>query len=221
MGRRSGEAKAFRNLEMKTVVLLSGGIDSVALAEREYQSGRLVGTIFVDMYHPASVPESYAAFQFHARTKVPHKVVHVSGLDLGDMASAKNAGVVPSRNLVLLSIASNVAASLGGDMMLIGATQNDDADYIDCREESLQQASSAFVAMGGLPIHAPFVKKTKAQVIDIAISLGLSEKDAWSCYRKGPMPCGSCASCRDASKAWSSASARLAVETLYGKSTAS
>jgi 7-cyano-7-deazaguanine synthase len=188
----------------KSVVLLSGGIDSMVIAEREFQLGTLAGCVFVDMAHPSQVAEGWKAFSFHGRTKVPLKTIHVFGLDLGDMSDASNFGVVPSRNLVLLSVASNAAASMGGDVLLIGATKSDADEYQDCRADAIAQASDAFIAMGGVAIEAPLVNMTKPEVIAEARALGLTEDDAWSCYRPGPVACGECASCLEASKAWSS-----------------
>ena len=57
----------------KSVVLLSGGIDSMVIAEREFQLGTLAGCVFVDMAHPSQVAEGWKAFSFHGRTKVPLK----------------------------------------------------------------------------------------------------------------------------------------------------
>lgn len=188
----------------KSIVLLSGGIDSLVIAEREFRAGTLAGVVFVDMAHPSQIAEGWKAFNFHGRSKIPLKAIHVFGLDLGDMTNAERAGVVPSRNLVLLSVASNAAASLGGNVILIGATKTDAADYIDCRVEALKKISNAFVAMGGLPIEAPLIQNTKADVIAEARELGLTKEDAWACYRPGLEPCRVCASCRESENAWDS-----------------
>jgi len=187
----------------RSIVLLSGGIDSLVIAEREFREGTLAGVVFVDMAHPSQIDEGWRAFTFHGRTKIPLKAVHVFGLDLGDMTNAERAGVVPSRNLVLLSVASNAAASLGGNVVLIGANKADKTDYVDCRAQALKKTSRAFVAMGGVPIEAPLIHKTKREIINEARSFGLTQEDAWACYRSGPEPCGVCASCKESKKAWS------------------
>lgn len=179
----------------KSVVLLSGGLDSITLAERERQAGRLVGVVFVDYAHPAQVAEGWKAFSYHGKHRVPLKVVHVFGLDLGAMATANGAAVVPARNLILLSAAANAAHGMGGEVLLIGATASDAAEYADCRKESIEATSKAFAAMGAPPIEAPFVDLTKAQVFALSQSLGVSLDEVWSCYRGGLERCGACASC--------------------------
>lgn len=182
----------------------------MVIAEQQYRAGQLAGVVYVDMSHDAQATESRLARRWcrqgenswHGITKVPFKSIYVLGLDLGDMDRKEGAEVVPSRNLILLAVASNVAVSLGADVMMIGATLNDERDYQDCRMESLQMTSLAFVAMGGLPIQAPLIHNTKTEVVEMAIELGLSREDAWSCYRSGPTPCGTCASCVESSAAW-------------------
>ena len=187
---------------MKSVVLLSGGLDSVTLAERERRAGRLVGVVFIDYAHPAQVAEGWKAFAYHGRRRVPLKVVHVFGLDLGDMNSASGASVVPARNLVLLSTAANVAQGMGAEVLMIGATAGDASEYVDCRAASIAATSAAFVAMGSLPVEAPFSSLSKEEVAAMARSYGISQEDVWSCYRGGAPPCGTCASCVEFSTAW-------------------
>jgi len=186
----------------KTVVLLSGGIDSLVLAETERNAGRLVGVVFVDYGHPAQVAEGWKAFEYHGTTQTPLKVVHVFGLDLGEMKNATGASVVPSRNLVLLAAASNAGAAMGADKILIGATSDDSADYPDCRLESLEATSQAFQLMGGLKVEAPLVNMSKCEIVEMARKLGIKASDAYSCYRRGPIPCGECASCVESDQAW-------------------
>jgi len=187
----------------KTVVLLSGGIDSLVLAETERNAGRLVGVVFVDYGHPAQVAEGWKAFEYHGHTKTPLKVVHVFGLDLGAMQKATGASVVPSRNLMLLAAASNAGVALGADKILIGATSDDAVDYPDCRLESLEATSEAFQLMGGLKVEAPLGHLSKREIVEMAKALGLKASDAYSCYRPGPIPCGECFSCKQAAEAWS------------------
>jgi len=191
-----------RGVVMGSIVLLSGGLDSVTLAERERRAGTLAGLVFVDYAHPAQVAEGWRAFAYHGRHGVPLKVVHAFGLDLGGLETAAGDSVMPSRNLVLLASASNVGAAMGGSALLIGATRDDARAYPDCRRESLDALSAAFVLMGGLPIEAPFAGISKSEVVDLAMGFGITSADVWSCYRGGFDRCGACASCLEAAVAW-------------------
>lgn len=174
------------------VVLLSGGLDSMVLAERARVAGTLAGCVFVDYGHPAQIPEGWKAFSYCGSKGVPLKVVHVFGLCLGDMGTEVGARVVANRNAVLLSAAANAAVSFfGASEIQIGAISDDQRDYVDCRPEFFWSMTEAL----GLSVSAPLVTLSKEDVMREAVFLGLRPADSWSCYGPGPEPCGSCPSC--------------------------
>ena len=183
---------------MKSIVLLSGGIDSLVCAEQSRRDGKLVGAVFVDYGHPAQVPEGWKAFAYCGERGIPLKVVHVFGLDLGDMASAAGARVVPCRNAMLLSVAANVTRGMGGSRLLIGATAEDQEEYSDCRPGFVSKMAWAL----DISIAAPLLGYRKPGVIELARKFGLKREDAWSCYGAGPVACGECPSCESADSAW-------------------
>ena len=49
---------------------------------------------------------------------------------------------------------------------------------------------------------APFVGKTKADVIRTGLDIKVPYKYTWSCYKGGKKPCGVCGTCRDRAKAF-------------------
>lgn len=184
---------------MSSVVLLSGGIDSLVCAEAARRDGDLVGCVFIDYGHPAQIPEGWKAFAYCGQRGVTLKVVHVFGLNLGDMASEAGARVVPCRNSVLLSCAANAAVAMGGNKLVIGASAADFRDYPDCRPDFFEAMGDALDVW----IEAPLIDMTKPEIIGAARELGLTQSDAWSCYLGGPIPCGACPSCIEANRAWS------------------
>jgi 7-cyano-7-deazaguanine synthase len=181
-----------------TAVLLSGGIDSLVCAELARQAGELAACVFVDYGHPAQVAEGWRAFAYAGSRGVPLLAPHVRDLQLGAMADASGAAVVPQRNAILLSVAANAASAHGADSLTIGVNAADQRDYEDCRPAFLDAMAAAL----GLPILAPLVHMDKTQVVRAAADLGLTAADAWPCYRGGPTPCGDCASCRESAGAW-------------------
>lgn len=173
------------------IVLMSGGLDSMVLAERARRAGVLGGCVFVDYGHPAAQQEAWHAFAWCRAHDVRLHVVHVHGLMLGDMADIDAPGlrVVPNRNAVLLGIAANFAASVVGCVEVhIGAIA-DDAAYPDCSAEWIERLGAAFP----MRLSAPLVQWRKAEVVQEARRLGLDSW--WSCYGPGPLPCGTCSSC--------------------------
>lgn len=181
------------------VTLLSGGIDSLVCAEDARERGELAGCVFVDYGHPAQQAEGWKAFAYCGERGVPLKVVHVFGADLGDMGLQAGARVVPMRNAWLLALAANVAGSFTSDpTLVIGCNLEDQRNYRDCRPGFLAGLAQVL----GMRIAAPLRQKSKEEIIARARELGLSRRDAWSCYLGGANPCGTCPSCLESERAW-------------------
>ena len=175
-------------------VLLSGGIDSLVVAE-------LVKPdlcIFVDYGHPAQVQEGWKAFAYCGERGVPLQVVHAFGLNLGDMGTESGARVVPHRNAILLTLAAN---AIGDGTVYIGCSGADAEDYADCRHGFLHGMSLTL----GVEVAFPLIAKGKREVVEMARAMGLARRNAWSCYGGGPEECGECPSCIEAGQAWGDA----------------
>ena len=62
-------------------------------------------------------------------------------------------------------------------------------------------------AVGGfghpdLRLHAPFVEKTKAQIVQVGAALGVPYKETWSCYEGGDIHCGLSGTCNERKEAF-------------------
>jgi len=74
--------------------------------------------------------------------------------------------------------------------------------YPDCRPE-FYRAFSKVITTGTksgvekhkVRIETPLIRKTKAQIIRLAVRLGVPLESTWSCYQGGRVPCGRCDSC--------------------------
>ena len=53
-----------------------------------------------------------------------------------------------------------------------------------------------------LTIEAPFVNRTKAEVVAIGLKLHVPYELTWSCYEGGERPCGKCGTCIDRNRAF-------------------
>ena len=80
--------------------------------------------------------------------------------------------------------------------------------YPDCRPQFIE----AFDAMERLAVegfgdpslrlHAPFINKTKAQIVEIGAALSVPYEDTWSCYESGDLHCGLCGTCNERKEAF-------------------
>lgn len=123
--------------------------------------------------------------------------------------NAHIATYVPFRNGLMISIAASFAGSLYEDSdveIYIGVHQDDVAAnaYPDCRADFIKAIGDAVKigTYGKIKIVAPFWDKTKADVVKIGTSLAVPYELTWSCYERGDIPCGHCATCLDRIKAF-------------------
>lgn len=84
---------------------------------------------------------------------------------------------VPMRNALFLTIAANRAVILGATHIVTGVCQEDNANYPDCRQEFIDQQTSAIHAAlgeqaGGLMIVTPLMNLSKAASVELAAKLG-------------------------------------------------
>ena len=113
---------------------------------------------------------------------------------------------VPFRNGLFLSSAASIAISLDCGVICYGAHSDDAAGnaYPDCSKEFNDAINSAIYIGSGnqLKVEAPFVSKTKADVVAEGIRLRVPFDMTWSCYEGGEKPCGKCGTCRDRAAAF-------------------
>lgn len=124
-------------------------------------------------------------------------------------SSPRIATYVPFRNGLMLSMAASFADGLYEDSNIeiyIGVHSDDVAGnaYADCSAKFIA-AMSAAVRIGTyekIHIVAPFLCQNKADVVRAGLELGVPYELTWSCYERGDVPCGQCATCRDRAAAF-------------------
>ena len=112
---------------------------------------------------------------------------------------------VPARNTIFLSYALAYAEVLVADTVFIGVNAMDYSGYPDCRPEYIDayQTMANLATQVGvegktkLKIRAPLMDKTKAEIIQIGVALGVDYSLTLSCYDPDAEgnACGSCDSC--------------------------
>ena len=201
----------------KAVVLLSGGLDSSTLLYVARDQGFDTYALIFD-YGQRHHKEIAIATHLADLTESPFHIVKIAlpwqGSSLLDMSQALPSRqaidpneipstYVPARNIIFLSFAISYAETLHANAVFIGANAIDYSGYPDCRpeffeayEKVIQTGLKAGVEGIPLRIHAPFVNKTKADIIRTGLELQVPYDKTWSCYQGDPEPCGICESCR-------------------------
>ena len=207
---------------MKAVCLLSGGLDSstcLAVARRdgfecyalsfdygqrhrlEVEAARKVAEA-LGAIRQITMPIDLRVFGGSALTTdidVP------KGRSVEEMSHGIPVTYVPARNTVFLSFAVAWAEVLGAGDIFIGVNAIDYSGYPDCRPEYI----SAFEKMANLAtrsgvegntrvrIHTPLIQLSKAEIVKLAVQLGVDFSLTHSCYDPDAegRACGACDSC--------------------------
>lgn len=106
---------------------------------------------------------------------------------------------VPFRNGVFLSIAAALAEKERCDAIFIGVVQEDGSGYPDCGAEFIGAFERALELGTSRDFHprikTPLVHLSKAQIVSLALEIGVPLELTWSCYEREDAACGLCDSC--------------------------
>lgn len=199
---------------MKTIVICSGGLDSVTLAHQVASEHQLAGLVSFD-YGQRHKKELEFATRAAARLSAPHNVIDIShiGAQLGGSALTDDVAVpdghyaedsmkitvVPNRNAIMLTIAYGIAATRGADAVAAAFHGGDHFIYPDCRpafvEKFAVMQNAALDGMWNVVLHTPFLNSTKADIVTAGAKLKVPFVETWSCYKGSEKHCGRCGTC--------------------------
>jgi 7-cyano-7-deazaguanine synthase len=207
---------------LRSVVLLSGGLDSATVLAIAKSQGRDCYALSF-RYGQRHASELEAASRIASSLgAVEHLVLDLpldrwggsaltgpipvpKGRQTADMAAGIPVTYVPARNTVFLALALAWSEVLGAEEIWIGVNALDYSGYPDCRPEFIRAfqevarlgTKAGVEGSGSVVIQAPLQRMTKADIIrrgaELRVDFGLTR----SCYDP-PSPdlhCGQCDSC--------------------------
>ena len=178
------------------VLLLSGGLDSVVLLHDLHGQGHKVHPV---LFHYEQIHEIELSFaKYHcALLKLTPSVQVISQLKGSSLTDGSGGVVVPFRNAVLLSHAANLAASFGVETVAYACNKDDEERFPDCRKPFIDAMNALSKASGyDVEICAPYLDKSKWWIAGLGREMGVDLTKTWSCYKRGPEPCGQCPACK-------------------------
>jgi len=199
---------------MKAVLLLSGGLDSTTTLFYALRKGYDCFCLIFD-YSQRHRREIESAIKISKFAGCKYKILKVSLPESSALTSRKikipegkekrkgiPATYVPARNTLFISYALSWAEGLGAERIFIGANAIDYSGYPDCRpkyykmwNELIKRGTKSGVEGRKIRIETPLIKKTKKDIVKLAVKLNVPLRLTWSCYRGGKKPCGRCDSC--------------------------
>jgi 7-cyano-7-deazaguanine synthase len=216
---------------MKTLVLLSGGMDSVTALHWARAEHEVVGAVSFDYGAKHNHREIPLAAWHCAKIDVKHDIIDLdfvnrlfasdllkSGGEIPDGHYAHETmkqTVVPFRNGIMLAIACGLAESREAESLVIAAHAGDHTIYPDCREPFMQGMAAAMRegTYARIELLRPFIHLDKAGIAKLGASLGVDYGKTWSCYKGGDLHCGTCGTCVERIEAF--ALAGLDDPTVY------
>ncbi len=201
---------------IKSVVLLSGGMDScvcAALAARDTQAAAM----HISYGQRTEQRERRAFDRICNRLGIARRMAlknealkAVGGSALTDpgIQVPETAGeigqdgvpvtYVPFRNAHFLAAAVSWAEVLDATRVYIGAVEQDSSGYPDCRPayyKAFNAVVQAGTREGKIEIVTPLIAMRKAEIVRLGLELGAPFDLTWSCYSREDQACGVCESC--------------------------
>ncbi len=199
---------------MKTIVICSGGLDSVSLAHMVAANRKLTGLVSFDYGQRHRKELDYAAL-CAKRLDVPHDIIDMRGIGAALTGSAltddvdvpdghyaeetMRVTVVPNRNAIMLTVAYGIAAARGDQAVATAVHGGDHFIYPDCRPDFTQAFEfMQYMALDGyadVSLYTPFVHRSKADIVTEGQRHNTPFAETWSCYKGGVHHCGRCGTC--------------------------
>ena len=201
---------------MKTVAIVSGGMDSSVLIYDLLSQGHELDLISFNYGQKHKIELTYAA-KISQQLNLPHTIVDITNLTslLSKSTLTSDAPVpdghyaeenmkltvVPNRNSIMLNIAAAYAITNEASAIATAVHSGDHFIYPDCRpafidalEQLLRVANDGFLP-DDFKVLAPYVYISKDRICARGAELDVPWLDTWSCYKGGEIHCGSCGTC--------------------------
>ena len=198
-------------MEKNSLIILSGGMDSVTLLHDKKEEIALAVTFDYGSNH--ATREIEMAKENCRMLNIEHLVIPLGFMheyfrsSLLDGADAIPEGrydsdnmsstVVPFRHGIMLAIAAGIAESRGLRRIMIANHGGDHTIYPDCRKSFIQAMNEAVKEGSGMKVElkAPYTEITKSDIAAIGKRLGIDYSKTYSCYKGGEKHCGKCGTC--------------------------
>jgi 7-cyano-7-deazaguanine synthase len=199
---------------VKTLVICSGGLDSVTLTHKVAVEQTLIHVVSFD-YGQRHRKELEYARRCAMRLQVTHDVVDIADIGRRLTGSALTDGlevpeghyaedtmrltIVPNRNAIMLTVAFGVAVAKRADTVAAAVHGGDHFIYPDCRPSFVDAfATMQRAALDGfaqITFATPFLRWIKADIVREGARLGVPFAETWSCYKGAARHCGRCGTC--------------------------
>lgn len=206
---------------MKSVILLSGGLDSLVSLGLKKDELNITLALTFDYGQKSVQKEIEASAKICDYYGLEHRVIKLdwlkditqtalvsesvvpTGAELEDSQNSAKSVWVPNRNGLFLNIAGSFADSYGYDYILIGANKEEGQTFPDNTQEFIDAINKEFEYSTQISpkVVAPLINCDKNDIVMLALEHKIPLELTMSCYQNGDGHCGVCESCQRLKKA--------------------
>mgnify|MGYP000848838518 CR=1 FL=1 len=206
---------------MKSIVLLSGGLDSTVAMAAALQGSQISLALTFDYGQRAAKREAAAAAALAGHYNLKHRIIPVDFLaeitttalinraegvpeltvdKLDDSHITRETAAkvwVPNRNGVFINMAAAFAEALGCAQVIVGFNAEEGATFPDNTPAYMGAVNQAlsYSTQNGVKVNSPTVDLAKPALVALGRKLNVPFHLIWSCYHGGEYMCGRCESC--------------------------
>jgi len=194
----------------RSLVLLSGGLDSAVALFWAINRGYEVDTLTFDYFHRGQ-KEIQACAKISRKVNCQNHILQLNFLreiqdefSKGNLRNPKLSRVpsayIPCRNIVFYGIAASIAESSDARFIIGGHNKDDALTYPDSSSLFFdlfnKTASIGRITRGRTGrVILPLARLDKSEVVRLGSNLRVPFELTWSCYKNGKNPCDKCPAC--------------------------
>lgn len=208
------------NKNIKSIVLLSGGLDSFVSLGLKKDEYNIKLALTFDYGQKSAFQEIEASRKICTYYNIEHKIIKLDWLkeitqtalvsenevplttldDLNSDEFVNKSAVsvwVPNRNGTFLNIAAAFADSYGYDYIIFGANKEEGTTFPDNTQEFIDKINESFKysTLKKPKVFAPLINLDKDDIVKSAVENNVPLKLTRSCYSIQDKHCGVCESC--------------------------
>ena len=197
----------------RALVMVSGGLDSTTVCYMLADKGIEIWPIFFDYGQHCADIEWAKVNHILPRVALLPERLNISDIfkgsssrmiveaDLWRESVLDDDLYIPYRTMLFFAVAAARAQTLEIWDVYSGFINSNHAKEIDCSTTFLNGLDELSEGVGAVRFHAPFRENTKADVLRLALELGVPIGRTFSCQASSTFPCGACPNCVERLKA--------------------
>ncbi|MGN0030650.1 MAG: 7-cyano-7-deazaguanine synthase QueC [Candidatus Gastranaerophilaceae bacterium] len=206
---------------MKSIILLSGGLDSLVSLGLKKEELNISLALTFDYGQKSAQKEIQASSKICKYYNIEHKIIQLdwlknitqtslvaqkdipTGNSLNNPENSAKSVWVPNRNGLFLNIAGSFADSYGYNFILIGANEEEGQTFPDNTKEFIEAVNKEFEysTLNKVKVTAPLINSNKNDIVMLALKHNIPLELVMSCYQDTEGHCGICESCQRLKKA--------------------